>query len=173
MRSAHRAEVGHLGIFSGERSIVKGTGSLRVQSQVELIFPAKFEAGLRESVVASLSARMPFSQIGSMSRYLVSDDAFLDVITIGQSQVFLGGDVAKHGGSEPANHGSTYGAGDVVVAWRNVGSEWSQSVERSLTTDLKLPGHVYLDQVHGDVSWALDHRLNVVFPGNPGQIAQG
>ena len=60
MRSAHRAEMGTLRPFRGKGLIVKRAGSLGVEGEIELVFPAEFEARLTNSVVAVLRAGMAF-----------------------------------------------------------------------------------------------------------------
>ena len=47
MRAAHGAEVGGLGAFLREGFVVEFAGGLGVEAEVELVFPAEFEAGFR------------------------------------------------------------------------------------------------------------------------------
>ena len=52
--AAHRAEVGGLGAFCGERLVVVLLGGVGVEGEVELVSPAELEAGAAEGVVAHL-----------------------------------------------------------------------------------------------------------------------
>ncbi len=45
-------------------------GGKRVEGQIKLVFPAKFEAGFRHGVIANLRARMPFCQVSSVAAIL-------------------------------------------------------------------------------------------------------
>ena len=96
----------------------------------------------------------------------------LDVLPVGQAQVFLGRDVAQHGRAVPADHGGADGRRDVVVAWRDIGDQRAQRVERRFVAELVFLLHLQLDLVHGNVAGALDHHLHVVLPGLLGQLAQ-
>jgi hypothetical protein len=84
----------------------------------------------RERVVADLRAGVALGEVGGVGGELVGDDAFLDVVLVGQAEVFLGRDVAEHGGAVPADHGGADAAGDVVVARRDVGGQRAEGVER-------------------------------------------
>jgi len=61
---------------------------------------------------------------------------------VGQTEMFLGRDVTKHGATEPANHRRADGARDVVVARRDVGGEWAERVKRRFTAPFELPTRV-------------------------------
>ena len=63
--------------------------------------------------------------------------------------------------------------GDVVVAGGDVGRQRPQCVEGGLAARLQLLVHIGLDLVHGHVAGAFDHDLDVMLPGNLGQLAQG
>src|SRR4029077_10637666 len=104
--------------------------------------PAKLESGLAERVVPLLRARMPFREIRSMGRDLVSNDTIFDVLLIGQAEMLCGRDVTKHGCPVPADHRSADGAGDVIVARSDVGGQWPQRVEGGLVGQLELKIHV-------------------------------
>ena len=69
------------------------------------------------------AARVALGQVGGVGGDLVGDDAFLDVVAVGQAQVLLGGDVAEHGGAVPADHGGADAGGEVVVAGGDVGDQ--------------------------------------------------
>ncbi len=115
---------------------------------------------------------MPLGEIGGVRGDLVSDDAVLHVVLVGQSEVLLGRDVAQHRGAEPADHRGADRARDVVVARRDVGGERPQRVERRLVAVLELEVHVLLDELHRDVAGTFDHHLHVVLPRDPGKLAQ-
>ena len=69
-------------------------------------------------------------EVGGVRRDLVGDDALLDVVAVGQPEVLLRRHVAQHRGAEPADHRGADGAGDVVVAGRDVGRQRPERVER-------------------------------------------
>src|SRR5574343_94481 len=121
MRPAHRAEVGDLGRFLGQRFVVEFTRLVRVETEVELVVPAELKARLGQRVVTDLGAGVSLGQVGGMGGELVGDDAFLDVILVGQAEVLLGRHVAEHGRTVPADHRGADAAGDVVVARRDFG----------------------------------------------------
>src|SRR5690606_36514121 len=96
--------------------VVEGPRSVRVQRQIELIFPTKFEPCPRQGVIPDLRGRVSLRDVRSMRRDLVGDDAGLDVVSVRKPDMLLGSDVAKHRRAIPGNHCSTDAAGDVVVA---------------------------------------------------------
>ena len=69
-----------------QRFVVEVLGGRRIEAEIELIFPAEFEAGFAQRVVALLRAGMPFRQIGRMRGDLVGDDAVLHVLLIRQAR---------------------------------------------------------------------------------------
>ena len=103
---------------------------------------------------------------------LVGDHACLHVVAVRQAQVLLRRDVAKHRRAEPADHGGADGAGDVVVAGRDVGHQRPQRVERRPPQQRELLLHVHLDLVQRHMAGAFDHHLAAVLPGDLGQLAQ-
>ncbi|MPM54526.1 hypothetical protein SDC9_101304 [bioreactor metagenome] len=147
-------------------------GLVRVEAEVELVFPAELEACFGERVVADLRARVALGQIGGVRGELVGDDAFLDVLLVGQAQVLLGRHVAQHRGAVPADGGRADAAGDVVVARRDVGGQRAERVERSFLAVFELQVHVLLDQVHRHVARTFDDGLHVVLPGDLGEFAE-
>ena len=52
-----------------------------------------------------------------------------------------------------------------------VSGERSERIERRFAAPLELPGHVFLDHVHGHVAWAFVHHLHAFGPRAPGQFA--
>src|SRR5450830_1787726 len=173
LRPAHRTEMRDLGRVLRQGFVVIRARGVRVEAEVELVFPTELETRLAQRVIANLRAGMPFREIGCMRGDLVGDDPGLHVILVGQAQVFLGRDVAEHGATKPADHRRTDAGGDVVVARCNVGSQRAEGVERRLVAAFQLLVHVLLDQLHRHVARAFDHGLHVVLPGNFGQLAEG
>ena len=110
-----------LGAFLGQSLIVELARGLGVEREIELIFPAELEARFADGVVAVLRAGMAFGQIGGVGGDLVGDDAVFDVLLVRQSEMFFRSDIAEHGAAVPADHGGADGAGDVIVAGRDVG----------------------------------------------------
>src|SRR5690606_40668859 len=92
---------------------------------------------LFRSVVADLRARVTLGQIGGVGGQLVRDDAFLDVVLVGQAQVLLGRHVAEHGRAVPADLRGADARGDVVVARSDVGGQRAQRVERRFLAPLQ------------------------------------
>mmetsp|Transcript_1487 Transcript_1487/g.3133 ORF Transcript_1487/g.3133 Transcript_1487/m.3133 type:complete len:451 (+) Transcript_1487:730-2082(+) len=106
-----------------------------------------------------------------MGRNLVSDNSSLDIITVGKSQMFLGGDVAKHGGTKSSNVGSTNGTGNVIISGGNISSQGSKGVERGLATPIELVAHVLGNLVKGNMSGSFIHDLDVFFPRTLGKYS--
>ncbi len=88
----------------GQRLVVEVARGFGVEREVELVLPAELEAGARQRVVAGSGGRVPLGEIGGVGGDLVGDDAGLDVVAVGQAQMFLRRHVAEHGGAEPADH---------------------------------------------------------------------
>ncbi|CAA9307469.1 MAG: hypothetical protein AVDCRST_MAG68-974, partial [uncultured Gemmatimonadetes bacterium] len=65
------AEVGDLGALRREGLVVVRQGRDRVERQVELVAPAKLEAGLAEGVVPLLGARVALGEAGGVGGNLV------------------------------------------------------------------------------------------------------
>ena len=80
--------------FLRQRRVMEGAGRIGVEREVELVLPSEIEARPPGASSRSRAPGWPFRQIGGMRGDLVGDDAGLDVVAIGQSQVFLGRDVA-------------------------------------------------------------------------------
>src|SRR5262245_52032446 len=104
MRAAHRTEVCELGAFLRQRLVVKLARELRIERKVELVFPSKLKASLRERIVPVLRAGMTLRQIGRVSRNLVRDHAVLYVLLVGQPEMLLWRDVAQHRSAKPSDH---------------------------------------------------------------------
>src|SRR3984893_9791929 len=173
LRSAHRAEMRHLVALLRQRRIVEGAGRVRVEREVELVLPAEIEARPRQRIVARPGPGVALGKVGSVSGDLVSDDAGLDVVAIRKSEVFLGRDVAQHGGAEPTDHGGSDRGSYVVVTGRDVGRQGTQGIERRFAAGGELLVHVLLDLVHRHVARSLAQHLAVVLPGHARQLAEG
>src|SRR5215831_10042300 len=87
--------------------------------------------------------------------------------------MLLRGHVAEHRRAVPADHGRSDRAGDVIVTGRDIGDQRTQRVEGRLVAHLALLDDLELDLVHRNVAGALNHHLDIVFPGFLGELAQG
>ncbi len=162
-----------LGTVLRQRFIVKGLCFVRIEREIKLIFPAKFEAGFADGVVAFLGRGMPFPEVGGVGGDLVGDDAFADVVAVGEAEVLFGCDVAEHGTAVPSDHGGADAAGDVIVAGGNIGGEGAEGVEGGFMAPVELVVHVLLDHVHGYVAGTFAHDLDAAIPGAFGEFALG
>ena len=113
--------MGAFGTFLRECFVMELPRSFWIKTEIELILPAEFKAGLRQGVVAVLRARMALRKVGCVCRDFVSDDAILHILLVWKPEVLLGCHIAKHRAAIPTDHGSSDAAGDVVVARRDVG----------------------------------------------------
>src|SRR5579859_4019355 len=142
MRAAHGTEMSQFGSFLGKRFVMKLTGSCRVEAQVELVFPAEFKSRFAQGIIARTRRWMAFGQVSSMGRDFVCDHPVFDIFLVGQPEMLLGGNVAEHRTSVPADHGRANSTGNVVVTGRNIGRQRSQRVEWGLGAPLELLLHV-------------------------------
>ena len=145
--------------------------SNRIKAKVELILPPELEAGLTQRVIAELGAGVALGKVGGVSGNLVGDHTVLHILFVRESEMLLGGYVAEHGTAIPADHSGADAAGDVVVAWGDVGGEGAERVERGLVAPLELLGHVLFDHVHRDMARTLVHDLDPFGPGSLGELA--
>ncbi len=83
MRPAHAAEMGDLCGVVRQRCVVELLGGIRIERQMELVFPPEFKPGLREGIVANLRAWMTLREVGGVCGDLVGDDADFDIVTVG------------------------------------------------------------------------------------------
>ena len=60
-----------------------GLRPLRVERQVELIFPAELIASFTQCVVSYLCTRVSFCQVSGMSGYLVGNDSYAYILFVG------------------------------------------------------------------------------------------
>ncbi|VDZ75443.1 Uncharacterised protein [Atlantibacter hermannii] len=95
----------HLAGFLRQRFVVIRTGSERIERQIELVFPAEFEARFRHGVIADLRARMAFGEVCGVGRDFVGDEPLFHILFIRQAEVLFWRHVAEHGTAEPADHG--------------------------------------------------------------------
>ena len=65
-----------------------------------------------------------------MGGEFVGDDAGAHVFFVGQAEMLFRSNVAEHGRAVPADIGSAYARGDVVVAGCDIGNERAECVER-------------------------------------------
>ena len=87
--------------------------------------------------------------------------------------MFLGGDIAEHGGAGLGDDGRADRAGDVVIGRRDIGGERAEGVERRLFAEFFLQAHVFHDLVHRDVAGTFDHHLYTMGFGDGGELAEG
>ena len=99
-----------------------------------------------------------------MSRNLVSDNSLFNVFAIGQSEVFLGCDVAKHRCTCPTRQCGTNRTGNMIVAWGNVGDQRAKYIKWSAMANFNLLLDVHLYLVHRDVTGTLHHNLSTFAP---------
>src|SRR5439155_25147279 len=71
VRTAHGTEMRGLGAFLRQGLVVEVTRGLRIEREIELIFPPKFEARFGDRIVAILRAGMAFGEIGGVRGDLV------------------------------------------------------------------------------------------------------
>src|SRR6266404_4991666 len=104
MGTAHRAEMGTLCAFRRESFIMKLSSRVRIEREIELVFPSELESCFRDRVVAVLGAGVTFGKVGSVGGDLVCDYAVFDVFFVRQTEMFFRGDVTQHGATVPADH---------------------------------------------------------------------
>jgi hypothetical protein len=74
----------------GRVSSWKDLRLLRIEAEVELVFPAELEARLGERVVAHLRAGMALGEVGRVRGDLVGDDAVAHVLAFGRPRCSFG-----------------------------------------------------------------------------------
>ncbi len=105
---------------------------------------------------------MTLGQIGCVRGDLIGDHAVLDVLAVGQAEVFLRRDVAQHRGAGLRDHRRADRRRDVVVRGRDVGGQRPERIEGRLLAQLLFQPHILDDLVHRDVARALDHHLHAM-----------
>ena len=81
MRAAHGAEVGGFGSVLGEGFVVIEAGGDRIEAEVELVFPAEFEAGFAEGVVAVLGTGVAFGEVGECLGWREGDRVIIWIVS--------------------------------------------------------------------------------------------
>ena len=120
MRAAHGAEMRRLGSILRQCFIMEFPRSHGIKTKIELVFPAKFEAGLRYRVVAVLRTRVSLRAVVRMGRNLLGDHAVLNVFFFRQFDMLFRLDVAEHPPTVPSKSCSAHDPLDVVCTWCNV-----------------------------------------------------
>src|SRR5699024_8959830 len=128
----------------------------------------ELETCLGQFVVPLLCPGVTLGDVRGVRGQFVGDHTRLDVVPVGQTQVLLRGDIAKHRGAVPTDLGGPDRRGDVVITGGHVGGERAEGVERGLPAEFLLQRHVLLDLVHGDMAGTFDHHLYVVGTGDVG-----
>lgn len=65
-----------------QSDIMISSGSVGVQREIELVFPAELEASLGESIITELRARVPLGKVCRMGRKFVCNHAFTHILTV-------------------------------------------------------------------------------------------
>ena len=87
----------HLGAVRRQGLVVIKLRGFRIERQGELVAPAEFEARLAHGIVPDARRRMALGQVGGMGGDAIGDHARLHIVAVGQAQMLLGRDIAKHG----------------------------------------------------------------------------
>src|SRR5215469_14322139 len=153
-----------LGSFLRQCFVVELACAIRVETQIELIFPAKLEARLRECIVAQLCPGPSLGKVRGVRGNPVADDTFANVFLIWETEMLLRRYIAEHRSSIPADLRRADGASDVVISGSDVGDEWPQCIKWGLEAMLQFLVHILLYAMHGYVPWAFDHHLHFVLP---------
>ena len=160
VRTAHGAEL----TFGLVRSLVIFESLLRVEGEVELVLPTEIITSLGKSIVANRGTGMSLGDVSCVSGNLVANNSCTHIVLVGQCKMLLWSNIAKHGCSIPAYHGSAYGTRDMVVGRCDVGYERTESVERCTMTLLYLAVHVSTNLLHWHMSRTFDKRLHILCP---------
>ena len=110
--------------------------------------------------------------IGRMGGNFVGNNAVLHIFFVRQSEMLFWRDVAQHRRTVPADHGRADGAGDVVVAGRDISHQWTQGIERSGVAEFHFFLHLLLDLVQLYMPRTFNHGLHVGLPRDRGQLAE-
>src|SRR5262249_55214299 len=116
----HAAKMGQLGAFLGKSLVMELPRGNGVEAQVELILPAEFEARLAQGIVTNARGGMPFGEVGCVRGNLVGNDSILHILLVWAAERLLGRFVAEQRATVPADHRGADGAGDMVVARRDI-----------------------------------------------------
>ena len=116
---------------------------------------------------------MTFGQVRCVGRNFIGNHPRFDILSVREPEMLLGRHITQHGAAEPADHGRPDTGRNMVITGSNIGRQRPERIERSLMAGGKLLFHIGLDEVHRHMARAFDHGLNLVLPGNGGQLAQG
>ena len=155
-----------------KRLIVVAAGRFWIQRQAKLLVPVESKSSSRKSVVANPCILAVPSQICGVGGDLVGDHALLHILCIGQAEMLLGRYVTEHCGTAPASQRCTNGTSDVIVAWRDIGDQWPEHVERRLVAFFHLPFHVHVDLIHRHMARAFHHDLTTFLPSAASQFTE-
>lgn len=147
-------------------------GSLRIETERELIAPPELEAGLRQGIITLLRTRVALGQVSGVGCDLVGDDTGLDVIAVRQTQMLLRGDVAQHRGAVAGDLRRPDRRSDVIVTGSDVGHERAEGVEGRAVAQLLLALDVLTDPVQRNVARSFDLDLHIVLPRPLSQLSQ-
>ena len=115
---------------------------------------------------------MALAKIRGVRRDLVGNDAIANILLVGKPEMLLRGHITEHCGSIPSNHRGTDRTGDVIIPRCDIRGEWPQRVKGGLMTMLELFFHIGLDHVHRDMTWSLNHHLDIMLPSHLSQLTQ-
>jgi hypothetical protein len=82
-----------VGDFAGllrQGFIVIGPRGERVEREVELVFPAEFEARFRHGVIADLRPGVAFREVGGVGGDFVGNQPLLHILFVGQAEMLFG-----------------------------------------------------------------------------------
>ena len=89
--------------------------TLRIQTEVELVFPAELVSGLAQGVVPDSRPGMHLGQVGGVCSQFVCHYSDTDILPVRQGQMLLRSDIAEHCGTEPADLGGADSTRDISV----------------------------------------------------------
>src|ERR1700732_5233251 len=118
MRSAHGTEMRCLGAFLRQCLVVKRSSSLRIETQIKLILPAKLEARLAQCIIADLRTRVSFGQVGGVRGNFVSDHSLLHIFPVWQAEMLFWCHVTEHRRTVPSDHRGTNRARQMIISGR-------------------------------------------------------
>ncbi len=166
--TAHGAEIG----IDVQVLIVQGASRVRIEREFEVFFPVQCRPSLRQLVVAVAAGRDAQGHIRCMCGDAVGDASLLDVVLFRQTEVLLGGHIAKHASPVIGGGRRADATGDVVVPGEDVGDQRSEHIERRTVAQSPLDLHVVLDLIEGNVARAFNHHLHALAPSPLGEFPQ-
>lgn len=124
-----------LGGFFRQGLVVEFLCLFPIEAKVERGIPSEFETRLAERLaerlVAPLIGRLILGEIRGIRGIrsnLIDDDAVAHVLLVRQVEMFLRRRATQHRRAVPANRRCADRAGEVVVAWRDIGRQWAPTV---------------------------------------------